>query len=101
MRLDNVIELLDVSEIINENGFSEIQVTTSKTDFVNKGSVKSNEFYAAAQSGFALEIMFTVLTWEYSNQKYVEFEAKRYKIIRTYEKGKYTEIICQAYDEGP
>jgi SPP1 family predicted phage head-tail adaptor len=100
MRFDRTIDLLGMSEDINENGFPTSSITSRKTIFAKKSSIKSNEFYSAAQSGFSLEIMFEVLTLEYESEKYVEFETKLYKIIRSYEKDRITELICQAYADS-
>jgi hypothetical protein len=101
MRLDRVINLLVLEETINANGFRLALVKSRRTVFAKKGSVRSTEFYQAAQSGFSLELMFEVLKLEYRSEKYIEFQSKIYKIIRTYEKDKMVELACQAYDESP
>ncbi|MFS1511884.1 phage head closure protein [Chengkuizengella sp. SCS-71B] len=101
MRLDQVIKLLKIEDGINDNGFPEKIVVDQKEILAAKRSVKSNEFYSAAQSGYELEIMFEVHTLEYGSQKHLEYEGKTYEIVRTYEKGRYIELICKTYDEKP
>jgi hypothetical protein len=113
MRLDSVIDLLVLEEVINDNGFPQVSIKSRKTVFAKKGSIRSSEFYLASQSGFSLELMFEVLTLEYESQKYIQYQSKMYKVIRTYEKDKMykitrtyekdkmIELVCQAYDEAP
>ncbi|MBT2696348.1 phage head closure protein [Bacillus sp. ISL-40] len=101
MRFDTTIDLLELEETTGDNGFPQTSVKSRKTVYAKRGSIRSSEFYLAAQSGFSLELMFVVFTLEYASQKYIEYQTKRYKIIRTYEKEKYTELICQAYQESP
>jgi hypothetical protein len=101
MRFNTVINLLKTEDGINENGFPELLVISQKTVFGSKKSIQSREFYLAAQSGFTLELMFEIFKGEYESEKYLEYESKRYKIIRTFEKDKYIELMCQAYDAAP
>jgi SPP1 family predicted phage head-tail adaptor len=101
MRLDSVIDLLKTEDGTNENGFPVLNIIGRKTIFAKKGSIRSSEFYQAAQSGFSVELMFVVFKLEYESQRYIEYQAKKYKIIRTYEKDQMIELMCQAYDETP
>jgi hypothetical protein len=101
MRFDSVINLVEMNVATDDDGFPESTISGRKTVFAQKGSIKSHEFYSASQSGFSLELMFELLTLEYEAQKFVEYETKVYEVIRTYEKGKFTELICQAYVESP
>lgn len=93
----DVIDILVIEEGTNENGFPEKVITERKTIFANKKSVRNNEFYQAAQSGFSLGLMFEVRSIDYDRQEVLEHELKQYEIIRTYDKGETTELICQAY----
>lgn len=101
MRLDSVLDLLTTKDGTNENGFPILNILGRKTVFAKKGSIRSAEFYQASQSGYTLELMFEVYKLEYESQRYLEYQSKRYKIIRTYEKDKMVELVCQAYDESP
>jgi len=53
-------------------------------------SVKSagrTEFYSGYADGLQPEYVFTVHAYEYSGERIVEFEGKRYRVIRTYQTG--------------
>lgn len=100
MRLDTVIELVDMDEQVNENGFLSNVILSRKSVFAKKENIRSSEFYSATQSGFVREkIAFSILALEYEFQKYVEYKSKTYMIIRTYEKGNFLELFCQAHQE--
>lgn len=101
MRFDSVIDLVNAEKGTNENGFSQLIENSRRTIFANKKSIKSSEFYLASQSGFSLEIMFEVFSAEYESEAYLDFGEKRYEIVRVYDKGKLTELICQAYVDKP
>jgi SPP1 family predicted phage head-tail adaptor len=97
MRLNTVIDLLEMSSSPNENGFPVLEVLSRKQVFASKSSVKRAEFYSAAASGLSLEITFEIYTLEYNNQEYIDFEGKRFKVLRSYEKGKFIELNCQSF----
>jgi hypothetical protein len=100
MRLDTVIELVDMEERVNENGFFENVILNRKSVFAKKENVRRAEFYSATQSGYVREkAAFSILSLEYESQKFVEYQSKTYMIIRSYEKGNFTELFCQAYQE--
>lgn len=59
-------------------------------------SIGRNEFYAAAQAGLRPSITFVIHGYEYNGEETVEFEGKRYKVIRTYaENFEELELICE------
>lgn len=99
MMFRDVLDLLETDEATNENGFSVLTVKSKTRVFANKKSVRSNEFYLASQSGFSLELMFEVRSIEYSLQKFLEYESKRYEIVRAYDRGEFTELVCQAHND--
>jgi SPP1 family predicted phage head-tail adaptor len=101
MRFDKVLTLLDMEEVEDNDGFFEKIIVNQRNIFGSKKSVKSSEFYAASQSGYSLEVIFEIFTDEYSSQNYVDFESARYQIIRTFEKGKTIELVCQVYKDTP
>jgi SPP1 family predicted phage head-tail adaptor len=101
MRLSNVIDLVNISDTINENGFPKKTVVTRRTVFAIKKSIQNKEFYIASQHGFQLSLMFEIRLFEYNSENFVEFDNKTYQVIRTYEKGQWLELICQAYEEVP
>lgn len=59
-------------------------------------SVSRQEFYAAAQSGLKPEIVFAVHAYEYNGERKVEFEGKKYSVVRTYRAGfEEMELVCE------
>lgn len=101
MLFRDVVSLLVMEEASNANGFPQLSVVTQREVFANKKSVRSNEFYLASQSGFSLELMFEIRTSDYKSEEYLDFEEKRYEIVRTFDRGEWTELICQAYEDKP
>jgi hypothetical protein len=47
-------------------------------------SVQRSEFYQADVKGLKPEIVFSINKYDYSGQGVVEFEGKRYSVIRSY-----------------
>ena len=47
-------------------------------------SIGRTEFYNAVANGLKPELIFNINKFEYSGEQLVEFEDKKYKIIRTY-----------------
>ncbi|MDF2534410.1 MAG: phage head-tail adaptor [Bacillales bacterium] len=101
MRLDNVINLIEMENDTNDNGFSVKNEISRKTVFANKKSIQSKEFYIASQQGFQLALMFEIRLLEYSAENFVEYNNKLYQVVRTYEKGQWLELICQSHEETP
>ena len=86
-------------ETQNNEGFPIPGEETSREVFANEKSIRGNEFYMASQSGYALEVMFEVHPLDYEGEKLVEYESKRYKVVRTFERkqDEIIELICKAY----
>jgi SPP1 family predicted phage head-tail adaptor len=91
----DVIDLISVVEGKDGDGFPN-DIETSRQDiFANKKSVRSSEFYQASQSGYTLDLMFEIRSIDYENESHLDFNGKRYEIIRTYDKGEIIELVCQ------
>lgn len=76
-----------------------VRSTTWTTVFADKRSVRQSEFYDAANVGLRPELMFVVNAHEYVGHESVRYPSatgSEYDIIRTYEQGHYTELICVA-----
>lgn len=97
MLFRDVVDLLVMEEGTNENGFSTLTEASRDQIFANKKGIKGNEFYLAAQNGTKLELMVVVRSSDYQSQSHLEYESKQYEIVRTYDKGEFTELICQVY----
>ncbi|MCM3155004.1 phage head closure protein [Priestia megaterium] len=97
---DEVIYLIKPGEETqNEEGFPIPAKDTKRDVFANEKSIRGNEFYIASQSGYTLEVMFEVHSLDYEGESLVEYESKRYRVVRTYERkqDEITELICRAY----
>lgn len=73
-----------------------IKTYTWKTVYGNKKSVRSKEFYESRLVGMKPELMFEIRTVEFDEHEKVRYNSKEYSIIRTYEKGEFTEIIVSS-----
>lgn len=63
--------------------------------FATVNAVKRSEFYQGMAAGLKPEITFECYTFEYDGEKVVEYDGKRYNVIRAYPvKGERMEIIC-------
>lgn len=72
------------------------KVASYKDVFVNKKSIRQNEFYQAMATGLKPELMLEIKSIDYEDEKKISFNDKEYTIIRTYDKnGEVTELICQ------
>ena len=94
MYFSEKIKLIAIS--YTENSLGDIIETETETEvFANKKSIRQSEFYQAAATGLRPEIMFEVWSEEYSSQQRVKYDNKDYTVIRAYDKGELTELICQ------
>lgn len=94
MYFSDKIELIAIT--VTENSMGDMIETETKTEvFANRKSIRQSEFYQAAATGLRPEIMFEVWSEEYSSQPKLKHGDKTYTIIRTYDKGERTELVCQ------
>lgn len=92
---DDVIKIVYIAETVDDEGYpTEGEVKTEEI-FATKKSVRSSEFYQAASIGKAVQVVFEIHTFEFvEGAKYIEFNNKRYAIVRDYENGEITEVVC-------
>ena len=94
MRLNSVINLLIPT--IKENDIGDlISSYTKRKIFAEKKSVRQSEFYQAAATGLKPEIAFQIWTRVYNGEEKIEYGGKTYTIVRIFEKGEVTELICE------
>lgn len=80
----------DYELILIEKSFIEDEVCNQvpieiKTDvYCGLKSIGRSEFYTAASNGLKPELIFVIHNCEYNGEIELEFENKRYKVIRTY-----------------
>lgn len=73
------------AEPTNENGFSNPLIETRNPVFCNKRSISQGEYYKAQQAGKQVEAKVEVHCVDYAGEVLVEFEGKRYSVLKTYE----------------
>lgn len=95
----DVINLISITSNVNDVG-DVIEITTERTIFVNKKSVRQSEFYQAAAKGLQPTLMFELRSIDYENEPKLSYNSKEYTIIRTYDKGEFTELICEGITNG-
>lgn len=96
MLWSDVAKLITYTETIDDIGDT-ILVPEEREVFVNKKSIRQNEYYQALSTGLKPELMLEIKSIEYEDEEDLKFNNKNYKIIRTYSKnGEVTELICQA-----
>lgn len=59
----------------------------------NKISASRDEFYRASQNDLKVNFILTIHEFEYEGESLLEFNNKRYSIVRTYENGKLLELV--------
>lgn len=95
MHWNEVINLVSIVEGTNDNGYPIEIERTSENIFANKKSVRSSEFHQAAANNIALQAVFEVYTFELiEGSKYVLHNEKEYEIVRIYDNGEKTELVC-------
>lgn len=80
-----LITEIEPTEPTNENGFSNPTTESTRTVFCNRRSISQGEYYKAQQAGKQVEAKVEVHTVDYAGEVLVEFEGKRYSVLKTYE----------------
>ena len=92
---DHELVLIGESYEMDEWG-NQVAVETHIPILCQVKSVSRQEFYAAAQSGLKPEIVFVVHAYEYNDERKVEFEGKKYSVVRTYRADfEEMELVCE------
>ena len=91
------VDLITLTDAIGDMG----DPTVTKAyaiKFAKLKSVRQTEYYQASANGLKPEHMFEITSADYSNEKrlrYPSTSGTEYEIIRAYDKGEKTELICQ------
>ncbi|WP_404988431.1 phage head closure protein [Clostridium culturomicium] len=94
MQFINAIYLIVESYEIDEVG-DKIHTEDNRKVLAHISSVKQSEFYQAHASGFKPEIAFVLRSFEYKGEDSLRYNDKKYKVIRSYNKGDgNVELIC-------
>lgn len=94
MRWSDVIYLIGEVQGENEYGDPVVVDGPPREVYANRKSVRQSEFYQAAMTDLRPEIMFEIRSAEYEGEPKVRFEGRDYSVIRTYDNGEITELIC-------
>jgi SPP1 family predicted phage head-tail adaptor len=101
MRKKEVIKLIGASTVQNDIGDPIEEISGEREIFAEKKSIKQSEFYQAAATGLKPELTFVVWTREYNQESTLEYNSKKYNIIRTYDRDdEHTELICSGLVNG-
>lgn len=95
MMFKDIIILIGVTTKPDEVG-DIVEVETEREVFANKKSIRQSEYYQALSVGLKPELTFQVHSYEYEAEKSLKYNDKPYNIIRTFEKGDFVELICEA-----
>lgn len=79
----DVAYLISNTESVNEVG-DVVFADTQKEVFCNIKSISQKEFYQAQSTGFQPEIKIEMMHIDYSGEKTITVNTKKYNIIRTY-----------------
>ena len=81
---DEIIELISVE--YSQNSIGDIIENKKYTEiFGKKKSIKQSEFYQAQATGLKPELAFEIYSLEYNDEKFVRYDNKEYKVLRTYQ----------------
>lgn len=84
MTYDHVLQLLNIQSEENGMGDPVHKIVSNRTVLCSLSSIGMKEFYEAAAQGLKPEIRFKINRFEYQGENFVEFENRRYRIIRPY-----------------
>lgn len=97
---DEEVALLSVN-VKDDDGYSTKSDNKQRTVYANKRSVTRSEFYSANQSRRKADIILEIHAFEYEGEKYVEYNKKRYEVIRTYTVSpELLELTCSDISQG-
>ena len=91
------IDLITLTNTVNALGDA-VKSKTYATKFATLKSVRQSEYYQAAANGLQPQHMFELRSIDYGGEKSLRYPASsgsEYEVIRVYNSGEYTELICQ------
>lgn len=92
--MNEVLTLISSIETTDAWGDPIIQ-ETHRDVFSTENSIGTKEFYQASSNGMKPEIKFVLADYlDYNDEKLIEYNCNRYKVLRTYRNGQKLEITC-------
>lgn len=90
-------ELTLIKQVDTEDELgNQIPGEDNKTILCKLRSIGRNEFYGASTAGLKPEKIFVIHGYEYEEESLLEFNSKRYTVIRTYSNDfEEIELVCE------
>lgn len=85
MDRSDVLTLISVTYQQDDYGIEQPTETTNEI-YCRTESVTRAEFYDAGRNGLNPELKFVVFCGDYDGQKLLEYDGKRYSVVRTYQR---------------
>lgn len=90
----DVITLVKQTVTIDTDGYETV-VETTKDVCADCNSVTRSEFYEAYKNGLKLSLSARIRCCEYSGEKFIDYNSRRYQVERTYSAdGEVIELNC-------
>lgn len=78
-------EIILISETVDYDELGNPIISENKTSLLcDLQSIGRTEFYDAAAQGLKPEVIFVIHAFEYNGEQIIEYDSKRYKVMRTY-----------------
>jgi phage head-tail adaptor, putative, SPP1 family len=91
---NDVIKLISITSNVDESGDT-VSIENQREVFAEMKSISQSEFYKAQAIGLKPEIKFVLSDYyDYENENFIEYEDKRYRVLRTYQADNTLEIVC-------
>ena len=92
--MTDVITLVAQTETVDEYG-ARVLSESAREVFAEVKSVSGKEFYQAHAVGLQPEVKFMLADYfDYEDEKIVEHDGQRYRVLRTYRTGQNLELTC-------
>lgn len=92
--MDEVLTLIATTNDVDEFG-DPVVTETRREVFCRLASIGQKEFYQAHAVGLQPEIKFVLADYlDYYGESQVEYEARLYRVLRTYRADQEIELIC-------
>jgi SPP1 family predicted phage head-tail adaptor len=92
--MNDILKLISQARGVDEYGDPVLQESAREV-FCGVRSIGGKEFYQAQAVGLQPEVKFVLADYlEYSRETLVEHDGQRYRVLRTYRKGKELELTC-------
>lgn len=95
----DTVDLIGLEKGLDDDGFEVVSPGKPRKIYVNRKSVRSQEFHMAKQEGITLSYMFEARSNEYGGEQSLLYNGENYNVYRIYEKGEFVELIVHRKSE--